>query len=281
LYVAAVGQFDVGPTGDLELDGIIADITERKAAEQALVDARNELSQAARLASLGELAGSIVHEINQPLPGIIASAEACLRWLARDPVKDAEARNSATRVIEQAHRAHDVVTSLRYLARGTRLRFTTVQVNDAVEEILLLLKRDLERGGITLRLALDKSMPPVEGDRVQLQQVVLNLVRNAIDAMTGVEAMPRVLTISSKVVDGHVIVGVSDTGIGIDIISMMRLFDAFYTTKSDGLGLGLSICRKIIAFHGGRLWVEESASNGATFMFSIPLRQQAEKLTGS
>jgi signal transduction histidine kinase len=280
LHVAAVGQFDVGPTGDLELDGIIADITERKAAEQALVDARNELSQAARLASLGELAGSIVHEINQPLTGIIASAEACLRWLARDPVKPAEARKSATRVIEQARRAHGVITGLRYLARGTKLRFTTVQVNDAIEEILLLLKRDLERGDITLTLELDKSIPPVEGDRVQLQQVILNLVRNAIDAMT-VEAMPRVLTISSKVVDGHVIVGVSDTGIGIDIISMMRLFDAFYTTKSDGLGLGLSICRKIVAFHGGRLWVEESASNGATFRFSVPLRQQADKLKGS
>ncbi|WP_454619733.1 ATP-binding protein [Bradyrhizobium cenepequi] len=275
LNVVAVGQLDLGPTGDIELEGIITDITERKAAEQALTDARNELGRAVRLASLGELAGSIVHEINQPLTGIITSAEACLRWLARESAEPGEACKSAMRIIEQGRRASDVVAGLRSLARDAQLRFTDVQINDAVEEILLLLSRDLERAGVTVRAALDRSAPTVEGDRVQLQQVVLNLVRNAIDAMASVTGRPRLLSLSSKVSDECVTVAIADTGVGIVSASKDRLFDALYTTKGDGLGLGLSICRKIIAVHGGRLWVEENTPNGATFTFIIPLRQSA------
>jgi len=140
LHVVAVGQFDLGPTGGVELEGIITDITERKAAEQALTDARNELARAVRLASLGELAGSVVHEINQPLTGIIMSAEACLRWLARDPAEPGEARKSAMRVIEQGRRASDVVTGLRSLVRDAQVRLSDVRINDAIDEILLLLK---------------------------------------------------------------------------------------------------------------------------------------------
>ena len=275
LHVAAVGQFDLGPTGDVELEGIISDITERKAAEQALTDARNELARAVRLASLGELAGSVVHEINQPLTGIIMSAEACLRWLARDPAEPGEARRSAMRVIEQGRRASGVVTGLRSLVRDAQIRFADVQINDAIEEILVLLKRDIERANVTLRTALDKSIPTVEGDRVQLQQVVHNLVRNAIDAMTTVNGRPRILTASSKVADGCVLVSIADTGVGITSTSRERLFDPLYTTKGDGLGLGLSICRKIIAVHGGRLWVEENTAHGVTFTFTVPLRRSA------
>jgi signal transduction histidine kinase len=156
-----------------------------------------------------------------------------------------------------------------------QLRFTDVQINDAVEEILLLLKRDLERAGITLRTALDSSIPTVEGDRVQLQQVVLNLVRNAIDAMAGVNGRARVLTASSKVADDQVSVAIADTGVGIAATSRERLFDALYTTKGDGLGLGLSICRRIITVHGGRLWVEKNTAHGATFTFTLPARQSA------
>jgi signal transduction histidine kinase len=271
--VAAVGQFDLGPTGDVELEGIITDITERKAAEQALTDTRNELARATRLASLGELAGSIVHEINQPLTGIIMSAEACLRWLARDPAEPGEARKSAMRVIEQGRRASDVVTSLRSLARDAQPRFTNVQIKDVIEEILLLLKADIERADITLRTTLDRSIATVEGDRVQFQQVVHNLVRNAIEAMIAVNGRPRLLTVSDRIAEGHVCVQIADTGVGIDSTSVERLFDALYTTKGDGLGLGLSICRKIIAVHGGRLWVEENKPHGATFTFTLPLSQ--------
>ncbi|WMT77033.1 ATP-binding protein [Bradyrhizobium sp. Ash2021] len=275
LHVVAVGQFDLGPTGDVELEGIITDITEWKAAEHALTDVRNELARAVRLASLGELAGSVIHEINQPLTGIIMSAEACLRWLARDPAEPSEARKSAMRVIEQGRRASDIVTGLRYLVRDARIRFSEVEINDAIDEILLLLKRDIERADVTLRTALDNSIPTVEGDRVQLQQVVHNLVRNAIDAMTTVSGRPRVLTASSKVADGCVFVSIADAGVGIASTSRERLFDPLYTTKGDGLGLGLSICRKIIAVHGGGLWVEEDTAHGATFTFTVPLRQSA------
>ena len=280
LDVVAVGQFDPGPTGDLELEGIISDMTERKAAEQALMDARSELARAIRLASLGELAGSIVHEINQPLTGIMASAEACLRWLARNPAEPGEARKSAMRVIEQGRRASDVVSGLRSLVRNAQLRVSAVPINDAIEEILFLSKRDVERAGVTLSSDLDRSIPDVEGDFVQLQQVILNLVRNAIDAMAGVRARARVLTVSSKAADGHVYVAISDTGIGIEPASRERLFDALYTTKAEGLGLGLSICRKIISVHGGRLWVTENTTYGVTFAFTIPLRQSAQ-MSGS
>jgi len=209
LHVVAVGQLDLGPTGDVELEGIITDITERKAAEQALTDARNELARAVRLALLGELAGSIVHEINQPLTGIITSAEACLRWLARDP---GEARKSAVRVIEQGRRASDVVTGLRSLVRDAQLHFAELEINDAIEEVLLLSMRELEHAGVTLRTDFDRSLPNVEADRVQLQQVVLNLVRNAIDAMAGIHGRARVLTASSTAADGHIAVSIADTG---------------------------------------------------------------------
>jgi signal transduction histidine kinase len=271
LHVVAVGQFDLSPSGDVELEGIITDVTERKVAEQALTDARAELARTARLASLGELAGSIVHEVNQPLTGIITSAEACLRWLARDPADPGEARKSAMRVIEQGCRASNVVAGLRSLVREAQLRFTDVQINEAVEEVLLLSKRELERADVTLRTDFDTSLPMIRADRVQLQQVVLNLVRNAIDAMAAVNGRTRLLSVSSKVIDGHASVLIADTGVGIDRVSRERLFDALYTTKGEGLGLGLSICRKIISAHGGRLWVEKNTTHGVTFTFALPL----------
>jgi nitrogen-specific signal transduction histidine kinase len=272
LDVVAVGEFDVGPSGDVELEGIITDVTERKTAEQTLTDARVELARATRLASLGELAGSIIHEVSQPLTGIIASAEACLRWLARDPVEIDSARRSATRIVEQAHGANAVVSGLRSLAREGKLRFTDFRIREAVEEVLLLLKRELERASIAVRTEFDASLPPVRADRVQLQQVVLNLARNAIDAMVGIAGGPRTLTITSRLVDGEVHVAFADTGVGINLAKRDRLFDALYTTKEGGLGIGLSICRKIVRAHAGRIWAE-SATCGATFTFAIPLRQ--------
>jgi signal transduction histidine kinase len=275
LNVVAAGEFDVGPSGDVELEGIIIDVTKPKIAEQALTDARVELARAARLASLGELAGSIIHEVSQPLTGIIASAEACLRWLARDPVELIDARKSTIRIIELAHRASAVVCGLRFLAREGQLRFTDVLLHEAVEEILPLLKRELERASIVVKTDFDQSIPPIEADRVQLQQVVLNLARNAIDAMADVAGRPRVLTIASRPLDGTVQVAFADTGVGIDPSIGERLFDVLYTTKHGGLGLGLSICRKIISAHGGRLWAEQNANFGAKFMFVIPTRRSA------
>jgi signal transduction histidine kinase len=273
LSVFAEGQFDLGPSGDVELEGIITDITERKAAEQAVSDARVELARALRLASLGELAGSIVHEINQPLTGIIMSAEACLRWLGRDIPEPVEARNSAMRVIDQARRARDVVTGLKSLARDARLNFTNVDVNEAIEEVLMLSRREFERAGVALKAEFGKSLPSIRADRVQLQQLVFNLVRNAIEAMAEVEGRSRILTACSKAANDHIFVTIADTGVGLEPANKARLFDALYTTKATGLGLGLSICRKIVAVHGGRLWVEENQTHGTTFAFVLPLCQ--------
>jgi signal transduction histidine kinase len=276
LCVFAVGQFDLGPSGDMELEGIITDITSRRAAEQALTDTRTELARAVRLASLGELAGSIIHEINQPLTGIIMSAEACLRWLAHDPVEPGEARKSAARVIEQARRASEVITGLKSLARDAELNFTNVDINEAIEEVLLLSKREFERAGVTLHADFDKSLPSIRADRVQLQQLVFNLVRNAIEAMAEIEGRSRILTACSKIENDQIFVTIADTGVGIDPAYKARLFDALYTTKGSGLGLGLSICRKIVVVHGGRLWVEENTTHGTTFAFVLPLRQSIQ-----
>jgi signal transduction histidine kinase len=275
LNVVAVGEFDIGPSGDVELEGIITDVTERKIAEQALTDARVELARAARLASLGELSGSIIHEVSQPLTGIIASAEACLRWLARDPVELVDARKSAIRIIDLAHRASAVVCGLRSLAREGQPRFTDFLLHEAVKDILLLLKGELERASIVVKTDFDQSAPPIEADRVQLQQVILNLTRNAIDAMADITGRPRVLTIASRLMDGKVTVTIADTGLGIDPSIGEHLFEVLYTTKHEGLGLGLSICRKIISAHGGRIWAEQNANFGATFAFAIPTRQSA------
>jgi C4-dicarboxylate-specific signal transduction histidine kinase len=276
LNVVAVGQFDVGPTGDLELQGIITDITGQKAAEQALTDARAELARATSLASIGELAGSIIHEINQPLTGIIMSAEACLRWLGRNPGEPDEARKSAMRVIEQGTRATEVITGLRSLVRDAQPQLAKIDINETLGEVLLLSKRELERAGVTLRTDLDRSLPNIQADRVQLQHVVFNLVRNAIEAMAGVEERNLILTACTRATDDHVLVTIADTGVGIDPANKERLFDALYTTKGNGLGLGLSICRKIVAVHGGHLWVEENNAHGTTFAFALPFRQTTQ-----
>jgi signal transduction histidine kinase len=268
LHVVAVGQFDEGPTGDLELEGIITDVSQRKAAEQALADARNELARATGLTSLGELAGSIIHEIDQPLTGMIMSAEACLRWLARDPVQAGEARKSVARIIRQARRAAEV--------RGTQVHFAEFDINDAVAEVLLLSNREIERAGVIVRTDFDRSSPRVEADRVQVQQVALNLVRNAIEAMAGVEDGNRILALSSGVADGMISVAIADTGGGISPADRERVFETLYTTKGAGLGLGLSICRKIVKLHGGQLWVEENGRCGAKFTFALPLRQAVQ-----
>jgi C4-dicarboxylate-specific signal transduction histidine kinase len=272
LDVVAVGQFDHGPSGDLELEGIITDVTEQKASERALADARNELARVSRLASVGELAGSIIHEINQPLTGIVMGAEACLEWMEQGPAKQDLARQSAIRVIEQAYRVSNVITGLKSLVRDAQLEFTDVDINEAIEEVLQLSKGELELSAVALHTDFHKSLANIKADRVQLQQVVLNLVRNAIEAMLDVEGRGRVLTVSSKAVGDHVVVRISDTGMGIAPSIRQRLFDALNTTKTGGLGLGLSICYKIVAAHAGRLWLQESTTLGTTFAFAVPLR---------
>lgn len=269
--VLAVGQFDMGPTGDLELEGIIIDIAAQKTAEQALIDARAELAQASSLASAGEMAGSIIHEMNQPLTGILMSAEACLRWLARVPAHPEEALKSAKRVLEQGRRATEVTAGLRSLVQDSRLNLAGIDINDAIDDVLLLSRRELELGAVTLRAELDRTLPNVEADRLQIQHVILNLVRNAIEAMNDIDGRPRVLKVKTGAGVEYISVSIIDTGPGIGSTATERLFEPLYTTKRNGLGLGLLICRRIISAHGGQLHVEESTASGASFAFTLPI----------
>jgi PAS domain S-box-containing protein len=250
--------------------GIITDIEDRKRAEEALDKVRSELAHVTRVMSLGALTASIAHEVNQPLAGIITNASTCLRMLAADPPNVEGARETARRTIRDGNRAADVITRLRALFGKKVAATEAVDLSEAAREVLALVSSDLLRSRITLRAELGSESLLVTGDRVQLQQVILNLVRNAADAMSGISDRPRHLLITTSDDDGMATLVVRDVGIGFDAQAAGRLFDAFYTTKSDGMGIGLSVSRSIIESHGGRMWAEPNDGPGATFSFSLP-----------
>jgi PAS domain S-box-containing protein len=251
------------------------DVTERKQAEDGLAKARTELARAARVLSLGALTASIAHEVNQPLAGIITNAGACLRMLDADPPNIAGARETARRTIRDGNRASEVVTRLRALFSKKGVATESVDLNDAAREVIALSMSDLQRAQVILRMELADDLPPVTGDRVQLQQVILNLLMNAADAMSGVEDRPRQLVVRTEPDEANrVRLMVRDAGIGLEANNVDKLFEAFYTTKRDGMGIGLSVSRSIIEGHQGRLWVAPNDGPGATFSFSIPCRSE-------
>jgi len=271
-HISSEGQPEVDANGDLIYWGVVTDVTERKAAEEALRNAQAELAKALRLASIGELAGSIVHEINQPLTAIITSAETCKRWLDGEPPRIPDARISVVRVIQESERAAAVVAGLRNLARGSEIRLADLELNEAVQEVLLVAGADLSRAGVGVRSDLDPNIPTVRGDRVQIQQVVFNLIRNSIEAMIDVTDRRRVLLISSRITeDAHAEVTLTDSGEGIEASKREHLFDALFSTKGAGMGFGLSICRKIIKAHNGRIQLVPNPDHGVTFSFALPL----------
>lgn len=278
LDLAAVGEWDENDIGDLELEGIITDVTQAKAAQRALADADARLERASGLANLGEIAGSIIHEINQPLTAIIAGAEASIRWLNREIPDLAEARASMLRTVDAGQRATSVVQSLRSLARRSRLHFSEFAIDEAVEEALRLAHADIDRSGTVLRMRLGAPATIIWGDKVQLQQVVINLVRNATEAMRESGVRSRLLRVESSADDASVNVGFHDTGPGIEAEMRERLFEALYTTKSGGLGLGLAICRKIISAHEGRIWAQDNDPCGTSFRFTLPLKRRPDAL---
>jgi signal transduction histidine kinase len=220
--------------------------------------------------SLGALTASIAHEVNQPLAGIVTNASTCLRMLAADPPNVEGARETARRTIRDGNRAADVITRLRALFSKKAAAPEIVDLGEAVQEILALVSTDLLRSRIIVRAELGREPLLVNADRVQLQQVILNLVRNAIDAMSGVHDRPRDLLIRATMQGDEARLIVKDAGVGIEAQTAERLFEAFYTTKSDGMGIGLSVSRSIVESHGGRLWAEPNDGPGATFTFSIP-----------
>lgn len=255
----------------IEFIGAVKDVTERRQSENALNEMRSELAHAARVATVGALTASIAHEINQPLSGIITNASTSLLMLAGDPPDIDGAMDSAQRTIRDANRASEVIARLRALFRKATIASESLDLNEAAREVLALSMSELQRAQVTVRTELADDLPLVTGDRVQLQQVVLNLILNAAEAMSTIEGGPRHLVIRTERDEGHhVRLTVRDTGPGFDPRSSRRLFETFYSTKREGMGIGLSISRSIIEHHQGRLWATAHDGPGATFAFSIP-----------
>jgi C4-dicarboxylate-specific signal transduction histidine kinase len=259
--------------------GALQDVTATVVAEEALNRARTELAHVARVATVSALTASIAHEVNQPLSGIITNAGTCLRMLAADPPDIDGARETARRTIRDGNRAADVITRLRALFSKKAFTLESLDLNDAVREVIALSLGDLQRHRVIVHSELAEDLPKITADRVQLQQVLMNLVRNASDAMIGVDDRPRQLLIRTERENGdRVRLTVRDAGVGFDPQGVDKVFDAFYTTKSGGMGVGLSVSRSIIERHHGRLWVEPNDGPGVTFAFSIPLEQEGGDL---
>jgi PAS domain S-box-containing protein len=264
-----------GHEGRGEVIGAIQDITRRKLSEEALNKARSELAHVARITSLGVLTASIAHEVNQPLSGIITNAGTCLRMLAADPPNVDGARETARRTIRDGNRASEVISRLRSLYGKKNPTIESVDLNEATREVLALSLSELQRNRVIVRPELADNLQLVTGDRVQLQQVILNLLRNACDAMSTIHDRPRDLLIRTDPDDNdRVRLSVSDVGIGLQSQSADKLFEAFYTTKNEGMGIGLSVSRSIIERHHGRLWAMPNSGPGVTFSFSIPCRPE-------
>src|SRR5712672_1623843 len=270
-YLHMIAHGTQNEDGELEYIGAVQDVTNRQLSEEALGRARSELAHIAKVMSLGALTASIAHEVNQPLSDIITNAGTCLRMLDTNPPNIDGARETAMRTIRDGTRASDVITRLRSLFSRKEFTQEPLDLNEATREVIALSLSELQRNRVIVHSELADDLLPVTGDRVQLQQVLLNVVRNASDAMVGVDDRPRQLLIRTEP-EGtdHVRVTVRDAGVGIERQGVDKLFDAFYTTKSDGMGIGLSVSRSIIERHGGRLWMEPNDGPGATFAFSIP-----------
>lgn len=251
--------------------GALQDVTAAKVAEEALDRARSELAHVSRVTTLNALTGSIAHEINQPLSGIITNAGTCLRMLDSDPPNVEGARETVRRTLRDGNRAAEVISKLRALFSKKEFALERLDLNEATQEVVSLSLSDLQRNRITLRSQLSEDLPPIQGDRVQLQQVVLNLLKNASDAMASVDDRPRDLLVRTlRDGDDHVLLSVRDTGVGVHPDDLKRLFDPFFTTKSGGMGIGLSVSRSIVDRHHGRLWAEANDGPGSTFSLSIP-----------
>ena len=244
--------------------------TEQKRAEEALRSAQTELAHVSRVATLGELAASIAHEVNQPLSGVVINGNACLRWLAGDSPNLDEAREAASRIVRDGKRAGDVVARIRALATKSSTAKERLDMNEAIQEVVALARDEVRRNRVKLRAELADGLSAVLGDRVQLQQVLLNLVMNGVEAMKTVEERPRDLVIRTQNDEAdQVRVTVQDSGVGLDPQSIERIFDAFYTTKEGGMGMGLPISRSIVQNHGGRLWAVANDGPGTTFQFTV------------
>lgn len=274
-YLHIVGHPVLNANGEVvELVGSTIDMTERKRTEETLQKAQAHLNHMTHLTMMGQLAASIAHEVNQPLAAVVANGKACLRWLDREPPDFNEAKEAARSIVQAGIRGADVITRIRALLKKEPQSRVPLNINDVIREIVTLAQTHMR--GVRLRLELAENPGHVQADSIQLQQVLLNLITNAVDAMKTVTNRPRVLRICSRMTAPQmVLVAVEDTGTGLVPGDIESLFEPFYTTKADGLGLGLSISRSIIETHGGRLWAERGSEMGAIFQFTLPAEIQA------
>jgi C4-dicarboxylate-specific signal transduction histidine kinase len=276
------GSWDVVETAALkrakaEIQGLNEELEQRVAertnqlvqASEALREAQADLAHINRLTAMGQLAASITHEVNQPLAAIVNNADACLNWLAANNLE--EARESAALVVKDGYRAAEIIDRIRALIKKAPPRKDPLGINEAIVEVITLTRSEAVKDGISVRTQLAEGLPLIQGDRVQLQQVILNLILNAVQAMSGVSEKSRELLVSTEQeASGAVLVTVQDSGPGLDPESVARAFDAFYTTKPQGMGIGLAICRSIVEARGGKLWAIANKDRGATFQFTLP-----------
>lgn len=273
-FVLTAATFPPGPHAFERVLVSTTDITERTRAERALEEARTELAHISRVATLGELTASIAHEVNQPLAAIVSNGEACLRWLDRPEPDLQEAHTNVEQIIGQGRRAADVVERLRSLSKNSQSDRDAHDVNTLIQDAVSLVERELREKGVTLKLELEGDLPKVWIDRVQIQQVIINLLVNGLHAMETVDV--RELVVRSRRTAGDVEISVIDNGIGLSKDAEKRLFTSFYTTKPQGMGMGLSICRSIVEAHGGRIRAENNDNAGATFSVTLPVRDEVK-----
>jgi C4-dicarboxylate-specific signal transduction histidine kinase len=251
--------------------GIDVDIDAGAELSKALRDAQERLAQASRLAAVAELSASIAHELNQPLQAIVAHGRACVRWLAATPPRIEEAKYSAEQVLRDANSAADVVSRIRALFRHTAPQMVDLDINKLILQACTLMADDIQRNAVSLETILGEDVSKISADAVQIQQVIVNLVRNAIEALAATEERPRLLVIRSRRDANNVLIDVEDRGTGH--VDFEKIFEPFFTTKETGMGMGLAICRSVIEAHAGRIWAMRNMSRGVTFSFSLPIER--------
>ncbi|WP_248295460.1 ATP-binding protein [Paraburkholderia sp. UYCP14C] len=269
-YLHVVMHDTQDDTGNRQYIGAVMDITQAKQTEAQLQRAQNELARASRITALGELSASIAHEVGQPLAAIVTNGEACLRWLRREPLNMEEIEGCVTQMTDEGNRAAAIVQRVRMLMKGAPPERKAVGVNELIEETAKLIRGEAERHASSLVLSLDPKLRDVLADRVQLQQVLINLIVNGMQSMSAAIGRREMVVASTIDPEGYALVSVRDSGPGISEENLPHLFDAFFTTRGTGMGMGLAICSSIIEAHGGRIWVANNPEGGATFSFSLP-----------
>jgi PAS domain S-box-containing protein len=277
-HIHSVGHPVLNASGDLvQFVGSSTDVTERRQAEEALRQAQADLTHVSRVTTMGELTASLAHEVNQPIAAAVTDASTCLRWLTRDHPDVEEAREAASRMVKDASRAAEIISRVRALFKKATPQRELVDINQIIREMAALMRGEATRHSVSVRMELAADLPQLIGDRVQLQQVLMNLMINGLDAMKDGEGTRELAIKSQRVDDDHLQVSVSDNGVGLPHQHADQIFNAFFTTKVHGTGMGLRISRTIVESHGGRLWAWDNSPRGASFYFTLPIKAEAHE----